>query len=114
MFLHPHFILLRKPHTSRYLYSLAHPVPTPSSIAPALLRYFPPSLIDPFLSQHSHHLNPSMTPHEILKFFGDALSDFQVHLPVRILHRDLHDAGFPVVRYAIEWAPEGWKALGTS
>jgi hypothetical protein len=38
------------------------------------------------------------------------LADGQVHLPVRLLAKDLASHGLPVVRYAIEMVP---KALGT-
>ncbi|KAK0235286.1 hypothetical protein EDD85DRAFT_922472 [Armillaria nabsnona] len=46
------------------------------------------------------------TPEEYAKTFGRMTSDYQVHLPVRILARDLHDAGFTVLRYEVRWTPE--------
>jgi hypothetical protein len=42
---------------------------------------------------------------------GRVLADGQVHLPVRLLARDLAAAGLPVVRYAIEMVV---RALGTN
>jgi len=46
------------------------------------------------------------------KLFGVIASDGQVHLPIRLLHRDLSRNGFPVLRYQINWAPEQRCPLG--
>jgi hypothetical protein len=46
----------------------------------------------------------------ITLLIAQILADGQVHLPVRLLAKDLASHGFPVVRYAIEMVP---KALGT-
>ncbi|PBK65048.1 hypothetical protein ARMSODRAFT_892310, partial [Armillaria solidipes] len=51
-------------------------------------------------------LRDNATPEECAKMFGRMTSDYQVHLLVRILARDLHDAGFHVLRYEIRWTPE--------
>lgn len=33
------------------------------------------------------------------------MKSVKVHLPVRLLHRDLKKHGFPVLRYQIQWTP---------
>ncbi|KAJ3519234.1 hypothetical protein NM688_g9330 [Phlebia brevispora] len=43
---------------------------------------------------------------EYEKLFGEISSALQVHLPVRMLARDLVNAGYPVLRYEIRWTPE--------
>jgi hypothetical protein len=49
---------------------------------------------------------------EVERLFGQILSDGQVHLPVRLLARDLCNAGFPVLRYEIRWTPEQTRPKG--
>jgi len=40
------------------------------------------------------------------------LSDGQVHLPTRLLARDLASHGMPVVRYEIHWTPPALRTQG--
>jgi hypothetical protein len=86
-----------------YNYSFSHPIHySPFEIGEILERYFPVRVAN-----------------NIIKYFGEAkkridgtmlLSKFLaagiVHLPIRLLHKDLLAAGFPVMRYRIEWIPE--------
>ena len=43
---------------------------------------------------------------------GQALSCILTHFPIRLLHRDLLEADFPVIRYRIEWTPEQLRPNG--
>jgi len=36
----------------------------------------------------------------------------QIHIPIRLLHRDLAKNGFPILRYQIRWTPEQRRPLG--
>lgn len=93
-----------------YLYSIAHPINSESEIRPNLLRYYPEFLVDGFLKLYPP-LDASATQEDFQRRFGEALSDGQVHLPVRILARDLINAGFPILRYEIRWTPEQVRAM---
>ncbi|KAJ7708713.1 Alpha/Beta hydrolase protein [Mycena rosella] len=88
-----------------YLYSIAHPIDTPKDIVPTLERYYARDMVMK-LVQHYDTLPEDATSEASEKLFGQILSDSQVHLPIRILVRDLHNAGFPVLRYEIRWTPE--------
>ncbi|KAJ6561185.1 hypothetical protein DFH09DRAFT_921262 [Mycena vulgaris] len=88
-----------------YLYSIAHPINTPKDIMPNLERYYSKEMVAK-LVQHYKPLPGNATSGASQKLFGEILSDSQVHLPIRIFVRDLHEAGFPVVRYEIRWTPE--------
>jgi carboxylesterase type B len=95
-----------------YLYSIAHPIHAPKDLAPNLERYYPKKMVAT-LASHYTSLPKNATSEASQKLFGEILSDSQVHLPIRILVRDLHKAGFPVLRYEIRWTPEQLRHEGT-
>ncbi|KAL1676535.1 Alpha/Beta hydrolase protein [Schizophyllum commune] len=94
-----------------YLYSIAHPIQAAADIPVNLRRYYPGDLVDKMLKLWDE-LPGDATKEVAARRFGEVLSAGQVHVPVRMLHRDLVNAGFPVVRYAVRWAPEGVKPFG--
>jgi carboxylesterase type B len=94
-----------------YLYSIAHPINSPNDIVPNLERYYPSDVVVKLVQQYDT-LPENSTSEAAQKLFGEILSDSQVHLPVRILVRDLHDAGFPILRYEIRWAPQKMRPEG--
>ncbi|KAJ6624887.1 Alpha/Beta hydrolase protein [Mycena sp. CBHHK59/15] len=94
-----------------YLYSIAHPIDTPADIVPNLERYYSKNMVANLVKQYET-LPDTATSEQSQKLFGEILSDSQVHLPVRILARDLHEAGFPVLRYEIRWTPEQKRTGG--
>ncbi|GJJ06836.1 hypothetical protein Clacol_001032 [Clathrus columnatus] len=119
-----------------YLYSIAHPIESVKDIEPNLKRYYPDYAVERLLKAFDP-LPPNASPEECAKLYGRILSDGQgrfilccgyffnittnikqVHLPVRLLHRDLKKHGFPVLRYEIQWTPpqvrqEGYVTHGT-
>ena len=92
-----------------YLYSIAHPIHTLDDIKHNLQRYYPDWFVEAWLK---HYLLPEgeekkeKNREDLTRLFGVILSDAQVHLPVRLLTRDLIANGFPVLRYEIRWTPE--------
>ncbi|KIK65101.1 hypothetical protein GYMLUDRAFT_39488 [Collybiopsis luxurians FD-317 M1] len=94
-----------------YLYSIAHPIATPSDVPVNLERYYPVEMVERMTKMY-RQLPHDAKPEECIRLFGDILSDWQVHLPVRMLARDLHEAGFPVLRYEIGWVPEQIRPEG--
>ncbi|KAK7031470.1 carboxylic ester hydrolase [Favolaschia claudopus] len=80
-------------------------------IAPNLERYYPQDMVTA-MTCHYPSLPDTATSDESIKLFGEIFSDFRVHLPIRILARDLHEAGFPVLRYEIRWVPEQLRTGG--
>lgn len=94
-----------------YLYSIAHPLNSASDIFPNLERYYPKEIVARMMRMY-RTLPVDATAEEAKKLFGEILSDGQVHLPVRLLARDLHNAGFPVLRYEIRWTPEQIRPKG--
>ncbi|KIY66537.1 carboxylesterase [Cylindrobasidium torrendii FP15055 ss-10] len=94
-----------------YLYSIAHPISSPKDIIPNLERYYPESMVAQMVT-HYRTLPPDAGPKESARLFGEILSDFQVHLPCRILARDLRAVGFPVLRYTFLWTPEQTRPEG--
>ncbi|KAJ6485803.1 Alpha/Beta hydrolase protein [Mycena sanguinolenta] len=94
-----------------YLYSIAHPINSPKDIAPNLERYFPKEMVTALMPNY-HGLPEDATSEASAKLFGEILSDSQVHLPIRMLVRDLHAADFPVLRYEIRWTPEELRKKG--
>ncbi|KAJ7173579.1 Alpha/Beta hydrolase protein [Mycena filopes] len=94
-----------------YLYSIAHPIDSPKDLAPNLERYYPRTMASA-LATHYRSLPEDATSEASKRLFGEIFSDSQVHLPVRMLVRDLHDAGFPVLRYEIRWTPEQLRPGG--
>lgn len=94
-----------------YLYSIAHPINTPADIIPNLLRYYSHSIVEALTSMYPT-LPDTATPEESQRLFGNILSDGQVHIPARLLARDLQLVDFPVLRYEIRWAPEQLRPKG--
>ncbi|KAL5521522.1 hypothetical protein ACEPAF_2270 [Sanghuangporus sanghuang] len=88
-----------------FLYAIAHPIQTPQDVRNNLLRYYPEKLTNALLAQYPP-LSSDAQQEECFERFGRVLSDGQVHLPVRLLARDLIASGFPVLRYEIRWTPE--------
>jgi len=94
-----------------YIYSVSHPISSPEDVKRHLKRYFPERTVNRLLlcfGEISNDEDPEMAQ----RLFGRALSCALVHLPIRILHRDLLAAGFPVMRYVIEWTPEQLRPNG--
>lgn len=96
-----------------YLYSIAHPVVEPRDILPNLERYYPGDVLQKMMRFYKK-LPGDAPVEEVERLFGEVLSDGQVHLPVRLLIRDLHNAGFPTLRYEIRWTPEQLCPKGES
>ncbi|KAF9075391.1 Alpha/Beta hydrolase protein [Rhodocollybia butyracea] len=94
-----------------YLYSIAHPISCAADVAPNLERYFPAEVVQRMMKMY-RQLGDDAEQEECVRLFGDILSDWQVHLPVRVLARDLHQAGFPFLRYEIAWTPEQIRPEG--
>ncbi|RDB18578.1 hypothetical protein Hypma_000327 [Hypsizygus marmoreus] len=94
-----------------YLYSIAHSIQTPGDICPNLRRYFPEKVVNGFLDNW-RELGEDAESEEAQKKYGEILSCGQVYLPVRLLARDLLEAGFPVLRYTIQWTPEQSRVKG--
>jgi carboxylesterase type B len=94
-----------------YLYSIAHPITSSGDIAQNLNRYYPADTVERMINMYKT-LPDNATAPEVKRLFGEILSDGQVHLPVRLLARDLHNAGFPVLRYEIRWTPEQMRPEG--
>ncbi|KAF7317744.1 Carboxylic ester hydrolase [Mycena kentingensis (nom. inval.)] len=93
-----------------YLYSIAHPIASFDEIAPNLERYYQREVVEGLMKMYP---KPQDGDGDALKrFYGDLFSDSQVHLPVRVLARDLYEAGFPVLRYEIRWTPEQNRTEG--
>ncbi|TRM60952.1 Alpha/Beta hydrolase protein [Schizophyllum amplum] len=104
-------ILLGDTADEWYLYSIAHPIAGPADIAPNLRRYYADDLVDRMMGLW--RTLPEDAPSEdAARLFGEILCAGQVHVPVRLLHRDLVNADFPVVRYEVRWAPEGTRKRG--
>lgn len=94
-----------------YLYSIAHPIRKPSDIKANLLRYYTEDIVTKMMDMYRTPQDDE-TEEELMKLFGEMLSEGQVHLPVRMLARDLKSAGFPVCRYEIRWTPEQIRPKG--
>ena len=88
-----------------YIYSLSNPIASPRDITPHLKRYISDAFVEKLVGCFEP-LPDDASGEEAMKLFGKILSCAQVHVPVRLLHRDLCAAGFPVLRYSIGWAPE--------
>jgi len=94
-----------------YLYSIAHPIKTPQDVRDNLRRYYRDDIVDRLLKVYKP-LGKNASPEACAKLFGRILSDGQVHLPIRLLHRDLKRQGFPVLRYEIRWTPPQVRPKG--
>ncbi|KAJ4481216.1 Alpha/Beta hydrolase protein [Lentinula aciculospora] len=94
-----------------YLYSIAHPIHTAADVAVNLERYYPMDMVERMMGMY-RKLEENAGKDECGRLFGEILSDWQVHLPVRLFARDLYSAGFPVLRYEIAWTPEQHRPEG--
>ncbi|OSD05090.1 carboxylesterase [Trametes coccinea BRFM310] len=92
-----------------YIYSLSHPVSSMGDIIVNLERYYREDVVHQMVELYGR--TPT-DPDEVKEVFGRLLAEGQVHLPVRLLARDLINAGFPVVRYEIAWTPEQVRPFG--
>ena len=94
-------------------YSGQHVCREPKDILPNAARWYPidvaQAIVDSF-----QPLSSDPTPEECDKRLADVLAAGQVHLPIRILARDLINASFPVVRYTFEKAPVALNLPGRS
>jgi hypothetical protein len=97
-----------------YLYAIAHECEGIAGVRENLLRYYPASVVERMIEVYEAEgrFKEGLSTDEVFKLFGDMLSEGQVHLPVRILHRDLLAASFPVARYEMRWTPEQVRPLG--
>lgn len=95
-----------------YLYSIAHPVKSVEDVETTLKRYYQDEFIARAMSMNLP-VSDSAKNVDAARLLGNILSDGQVHLPVRLLARDLTNAGFPVLRYEIRWTPEQVRPFGT-
>lgn len=95
-----------------YLYSIAHgPIHSMEEVKKNLERYYPVEFVEEAMKLY--RVVPEGSPvKEFMKLFGEISSTAQVHCPVRMLARDLIDAGFPVLRYEIAWTPEQMRPEG--
>lgn len=94
-----------------FIYSTVHQVFDADDIEHNLRRYYPADVVRNLMTLYPPL--PDDAPRvDVQRLFGKILSDGQVHLPVRLLARDLIAADFPVVRYEIRWAPQQERPLG--
>ncbi|PBK58292.1 hypothetical protein ARMSODRAFT_1028380 [Armillaria solidipes] len=94
-----------------YFYSTSSVIEKPADIVPNLERYYQDDIVEKIMGQYEA-LGDDATPEACAKMFGRMTSDYQVHLSVRILARDLHHTRFPVLRYEIRWTPEQNRTNG--
>ncbi|KAK4689641.1 hypothetical protein P7C73_g460, partial [Tremellales sp. Uapishka_1] len=88
-----------------FFYSYVHPCQGPSDILPNLERYYPAEQSKRLLAAYPA-LAVDASPAECDRLQGRILADGQVHLPARLLAKDLVAGGMPVVRYAVEFVAE--------
>lgn len=94
-----------------YLYSIAHPISGPQDVLPNLERYFTTQLSEDLIKSFPQ-LPANAGSEESTRLYGEILSCVQVHLPVRLLAKDMESTGYPVLRYEIRWTPEELRPLG--
>ncbi|KAF8335098.1 hypothetical protein F5887DRAFT_989925 [Amanita rubescens] len=94
-----------------YIYSVSHPISSPQDVKRHLTKHFPERIVNRLMLCFREISNDE-DPEVAQRLFGQALSCALVHLPIRILQRDLLAAGFPVIRYLIEWTPEQLRHIG--
>lgn len=94
-----------------YLYSISHPIKHKRDIQENLERYYPSEVVRGMIELYGSPSDDANVD-ELGKLFGTILSTAQVHLPVRLLHRDLLQAGYPTFRYTIQWTPEQARLNG--
>ncbi|KAL0572346.1 hypothetical protein V5O48_009617 [Marasmius crinis-equi] len=84
-----------------YLYSIAHDhINSRDDVRSNLLRYYRETEVDRMMSGREP------VKGDWVRLFGEILSDWQVHIPVRMFATDMAKVGFPVLRYVIKWTPE--------
>lgn len=93
-----------------YLYAIAHPISSAVDVRKNLLRYYPEDKLDSLLNLYAP-LAEDAPQQDCFETFGHVLSDCQVHLPVRLLARDLTAGGFPVLRYGIRWMVQALRSM---
>jgi len=94
-----------------YLYSIAHPIRHEADVQENLERYYP-LIVQHMIDLYGRPPLADAKVEELEKLFGVIASAGQVYLPVRLLHRDLLQAGFPTFRYTIKWTPEKARPNG--
>ncbi|KAI0053722.1 carboxylesterase [Auriscalpium vulgare] len=106
-----HSIILGDLSEEWYLYSIANPIEKPSDLVWNLERFYPADVVQKLLKCYVA-LPDDADAEQLQRRYGVIASDGQVHLPVRLLHRDLLRASYPVFRYTIEWTPEQVRPKG--
>ena len=94
-----------------YLYSIAHPIQSQSDVIINTERYFKKAFVEKMLGLYGG-LGGDSSVEGLERRYGEVMSMAQVHLPVRLLVRDLKRAGFPILRYEIGWTPEEKRPAG--
>ena len=94
-----------------YLYSIAHPIKQKQDIQKNLERYYPAEIVQGMIKVY-WNLPDDAEAEEFEKLFGIILGTGQVHLPIRLLHRDLLQENYPTFRYTIKWTPEQVRPKG--
>jgi len=94
-----------------YLYSIAHPIKQKQDIQQNLERYYSAEMVQDMIKIYGS-LPDDAEAEEFEKLFGIILATGQVHLPVRLLHRDLLQENYPTFRYTIKWTPEQVRPKG--
>ncbi|WVF67724.1 hypothetical protein IAT40_002483 [Kwoniella sp. CBS 6097] len=99
-----------------HFYKGVHFSKTQADLVPNIARYYPSDQSERFLASYGP-IAADATVDEINNLLGRILADGQVHLPVRLLAKELALADFPVVRYAVElvakFFPDGKVSHGT-
>ncbi|KZT66244.1 alpha/beta-hydrolase [Daedalea quercina L-15889] len=93
-----------------FLYSIAHPITTAEDVVRNVRQYYPSDIMGKLFKCYSP-VPEGATQKELAKYMGEVLADGRVHFPVRLLARDLLNAGFPMLRYEIRWTPEQFRPL---
>lgn len=96
-----------------YVYALSDPINNAKDVKENLKRYYPEKRAEALLGRYDEPgpaLHEGSTTRECFERYGRVLADAQVHLPVRMLARDLLKSGFPMLRYEIRWTPKQGRA----
>ncbi|KZS96572.1 carboxylesterase [Sistotremastrum niveocremeum HHB9708] len=94
-----------------FSYQFTEPVNSRDDVRNNLKRILQPEIVDRLLASY-RPVSPDSTIVDARKLYGQIMADYQVHIPVRVLHRDLIRSGMPVLRYEIEWVPEQIRPHG--
>ncbi|WVR09286.1 hypothetical protein IAU60_006351 [Kwoniella sp. DSM 27419] len=91
-----------------YFYKGVHLSSHPSELVPNIARYYPWDQSVKFLEAYvgPEGVPDDATPDQLNALLGRILADGQVHLPVRLLAKELAKEGLPVIRYAVEYVPD--------